>query len=390
MFSKMAQAVTGNILMVLEAEKRKIEGAGGTVINLSAGTPDLPPDVRVMETLARESLNPENYRYAISDSPELTEAAAAWYKRRFSVDLLPEQITSVYGSQEGLTHIAFPLCDPGDIVLVPDPGYPIFSFGPAMAGARVCPIPLKRENGFIMDLDAIDPALADKARLMIVSYPNNPCTARATPEFYEKLVRFAKRHDIFVIHDNAYCELVLDGEPGGSFLAVEGASDIGIEFNSLSKSYNLTGMRMSFALGNRKVIEAFKTFRSQIDYGPFVPIQKAAIAAITGPQDILDNNRRAYRERRDALCAGLREIGWPVPNCDSTMFTWFPLPDGYTDDVDFTFKLLRETGIICVPGSSFGEMGKGFLRFALVQPVPVLKRAVELIRATGIIGGGKV
>ena len=383
--SKRVENIAPNILLSLEDEKRARALKGEPVINLSAGTPDLPPDKHVMETLANACLDPENYKYAISDSPQLTDAAVQWYSRRFNVSLEPGQITSVYGSQEGIAHVGFPLCNPGDIVLVPDPGYPIFSFGPLMAGAQLFTMPLNEEKGYLINFDAIDPALADKAKFMICSYPSNPCTARANPEFYEKLVAFAKKHDIFVIHDNAYSELVLTGEPGGSFLQTKGAVDIGMEFNSLSKSYNLTGARISFALGNKKVIGALRKFRSQIDYGPFPAVQKAAIAALSGPQDILERNRSEYRSRRDCLISGLRGAGWNVPDCDSTMFTWFPLPKGYTDDVAFTFDLLGKTGVICVPGSSFGEMGKGYVRFALVQPVEVLNKAVEYISKSGIL-----
>jgi LL-diaminopimelate aminotransferase len=383
--SKRMDGLGANILLQLEERKRARISRGEPVSNLSAGTPDLPPDPTVMAALARACEDPENYKYAIADSPQLIDAALLWYRRRFGVKLEREQVTSVYGSQEGVAHIAFPLCDPGDVVLVPDPGYPIFTFGPFLAGAQVVPMPLYPEKGWLIDFDALDPALAAKAKIMIVSYPNNPSTARADAAFYERLVAFAKKYDIFVIHDNAYSELVLTGEPGGSFLQTPGAMEIGMEFNSLSKSYNLTGMRMSFALGNKEAIAAFRTLRSQIDYGPFPAIQKAAIQALTGPQDILDRNRIAYRQRRDCLSGGLREIGWPVPDCDSTMFTWYPLPKGYTDDVAFTFELLEKSGVICVPGSSFGERGRGFVRFALVLPPQQLRQAVEAIRDSGMI-----
>lgn len=384
-FSKMMSDMSSNILAQLEERRRAILSAGGEVINLSAGTPDLAPDRHVMETLARESMNPENYRYAISDSPELLDAAAEWYARRYGVHLQREQITSLYGSQEGMAHIAFPLCDPGDLVLVPDPCYPVFAFGPTMRGCRLEYLPLRRENGFLIDFDAIDPAVAAAAQLLIVSYPNNPTTATAPPEFYERLIAFARQNDIIVLHDNAYSELVLDGAPGSSFLQFPGAEEVGIEFNSLSKSYNLTGMRMSFALGNREIIAQLRKLRSQIDYGPFPAVQKAAIAALSGPQDILERNRREYRLRRDALCSGLRRVGWQVPDCDGTMFTWFPLPGGRTDDTAFVLELLEKTGVIAVPGSSFGKAGEGFVRFALVQPVPVLERVVEKIAQSGML-----
>lgn len=385
--SKMMSGMSANILARLEDCRREIAAQGGEVINLSAGTPDLPPDKHVMESLAAAAMDAECYKYAIKDSQALLDAACGWYCRRFGVALEAEQVTSLYGSQEGIAHVTFPLCDPGDIVLAPDPCYPIFSFGPTMRGCELRYLPLYREKGFLIDFDAIDPSLADKARVMIVSYPNNPTTATAPPEFYERLIHFAKRHNIMVLHDNAYSELVLDGKPGPSFLQFPGAVDVGIEFNSLSKSYNLTGMRISFALGNREMIAALKKLRSQIDYGPFPAVQAAAIAALEGPQDILDRNRREYRLRRDALCGGLRAAGWDVPDCDGTMFTWFPLPGGKTDDVAFVFEMLEKTGVIAVPGSSFGKMGEGFVRFALVQPVEVLARAVKKIAGSGILKG---
>lgn len=384
-FSRRMTDMPENTLVMLEARRREILAAGGEVINLSAGTPDLPPDRHVMETLSHEALNPVNYQYAISDFVELLDAAVRWYKRRFDVELTREQVCSLYGSQEGIAHVCFPLCDPGDIVLVQDPSYPIFAFGPPLSGAELVYIPLKAEHNFIIDLDGIDPALADRAKVMIVSYPNNPTTAVADDDFYIRLVAFAKKHDIIILHDNAYSELNLDGQPGRSFLQTPGAVDVGIEFNSLSKSYNLTGMRMSFALGNAGIIGQLRKFRSQIDYGPFPAIQRTAIAVLDGPQDILGRNRAEYRKRRDALGEGLRSIGWDVPIGGSTMFTWYPLPDGRTDDFEFVLEMLDKTGVIAVPGSSFGPAGKGFVRFALVQPVDVLQRVVQRIRDGGLL-----
>lgn len=384
-FSHLMSGMGANILIDLEERRRAMVADGGRVINLSAGTPDLPPSEHVMKALSEACLDPACYQYAISDLPELLDAAVEWYRRRFSVSLEPCNVSSLYGSQEGIAHLPFPLVNPGDVVCIPDPCYPVFAFGPTMRGAELCYLPLEPEKDCVLDLDAIPASLAHRAKLMIVSYPNNPTTATVTPSFYEQLVSFAKRYDIVVIHDNAYSELVLDGEPGTSFLATPGAIDVGIELNSLSKSYNLTGMRMSFALGNRDIIAKLRTFRSQIDYGPFPAIQKAAIAVLTGPQDILGRNRREYRRRRDALCGGLRRVGWQVPDCRSTMFTWFPLPNGRIDDVDFVFQLLERTGVIGVPGSSFGARGKGFIRFALVQPPEVLEEAVEKIAESGLL-----
>lgn len=384
-FSKKFGQINANILMDLDEAKRELEAKGREVINLSIGTPDLPPADFVMKAVSEAMLEPENYKYGMTESPELIAAVQHWYKRRYGVELGRENILAVNGSQEGIAHIAFPLCDPGDVVLVPDPCYQIFSFGPTMADVELHYMPLLKEKSYIIDLDAIPEDIAMRAKMMVVSYPNNPTTAHAGRDFYERLVAFAKKHDIIVIHDNAYSELIYDYEPGLSFLEIEGAFDVGIEFNSLSKSYNLTGLRLSFALGNANIIKRFRAFRSQIDYGICKGVQTAAIAALTGPQDIVVKNREEYRKRRDTLCKGLNEIGWHVPLTDSTMFTWFPIPPKYISSTRFTFDLLEKAGVLCVPGVSFGELGEGYVRMALVQPTDVLERAVKNIKESGIL-----
>lgn len=387
-FSKKFGQINANILMDLDNAKRQLEAKGREVINLSIGTPDMPPADFVMKAVSQAMLEPENYKYGMTESPELIEAVQHWYKTRYNVALNRENILAVNGSQEGIAHIAFPLCDRGDIVLVPDPCYQIFSFGPTMADVELKYMPLLKENNYIIDLDAIPEDIALKAKMMVVSYPNNPTTAHAGRDFYERLVAFAKKHDIIVIHDNAYSELIYDYEPGLSFLEIDGAFDVGIEFNSLSKSYNLTGLRLSFALGNAEIIKRFRAFRSQIDYGICKGVQTAAIAALTGPQDVVVKNREEYRRRRDTLCKGLNEIGWKVPLTDSTMFTWFPIPPEYISSTRFTFDLLEKAGVLCVPGVSFGELGEGYVRMALVQPCEVLEKAVRNIKESGILEQG--
>ncbi len=384
-FSEKFGQINANILLDLDEARREMEAKGREVINLSIGTPDMSPSDNVIKAVSQALLEPENYKYGMTESPELISAVKQWYKRRYNVELEAENILAVNGSQEGIAHIAFPICDRGDVVLVPDPCYQIFSFGPTMADVELGYMPLLKENNYIIDFDAIPVELARRAKMMIVSYPNNPTTAYAGRDFYERLVAFAKKHDIIVIHDNAYSELIYDHEPGMSFLETEGAMDVGIEFNSLSKSYNLTGLRLSFALGNPEIIKRFRAFRSQIDYGICRGIQEAAIAALTGPQDVVVKNREEYRKRRDALCKGLNEIGWRVPITDSTMFTWFPIPPKYISSTRFTFDLLEKAGVLCVPGVSFGERGEGYVRMALVQPVEVLERAVRNIKESGIL-----
>lgn len=384
-FADKMQVFDMNIFSKLEDKKAEIAKSGREVINLSVGTPDFKPDDHVIAALKEAAGVADNFKYSLADLPELIDAVIAWYARRYGVTLEREQVMSVYGTQEGMAHVALPICNPGDLVIAPDPCYPVFMFGPRMAEAEIYYTPLKKENGFLIDFDSIPQDVAQRAKMIVVSYPNNPVTALATFEFYEKLVAWAKKYDVVVVHDNAYSELVMDEEPGMSFLKVPGAMDVGIEFNSLSKSYNLTGLRISFAMGNTEIIRNFRCLRSQIDYGISFPVQKAAIAALNGPQDILERNRKGYRERRDALCGGLRSIGWDVPDSPGTMFVWAPLPSGYDKSFDFVLELMEKTGVICVPGESFGPAGEGFVRFALVAGVPTIEKAVRLIAESGIV-----
>ena len=390
--SKLASASEANILQVLETRRAELAAQGADIINLSAGTPDRPPAAHIMRAISEAAPNADNYKYTLIDPPALVHAVQGWYKTRYGVDLASEETLSIYGSQEGFAHIFHALCDPGDLVIVGTPGYPVFFFGPRMAGAEVYRTPLLPQNGFLIDFDSIPPEIARKARVIVVCYPSNPLGAVANRDFYEKLVAFAKRYDIVVIHDNAYSELVHDGPVGGSFLAVPGAKDVGIEFNSLSKSYNLTGLRISFALGNKQIIGAFRKLRTNIDYGLSALDHAAAIAALTGPQDAVAQNRAAYRERRNAFCAALSKIGWDVPMTPASMFTWFPMPDKVMHGKDlpgkdlpgmsseeFCMDLLEKAGVICVPGSSFGEGGEGWLRFALIQPPARLEEAARRI-----------
>lgn len=373
------------IFNVLDERRQQRLAQGLPVYNLSIGTPDFLPDPHVVQALAQAASQPANYRYSLTELPELVEAVQHWYLRRYGVELEPEELMSIYGSQEGLTHIGWALCDPGDVVLVPNPGYPIFEMGPALCGAEIVHYPLKEENGYLPDLDGIEPELADQAKMMVVSYPANPVCVTAPDEFYHKLIAFAKAHNIIILHDNAYSDIIFDGRVGQSFLAYEGAKEVGVEYNSLSKTYNLTGARISFVLGNRQLIQTFRRLRSQIDYGIFLPVQYAAIAALNGPQDSVTRNRAEYQARRDALCGGLRSIGWDVPDSQGSMFVWAPLPKGYHNSVDFCFELLERSGLLCTPGSAFGELGEGHVRFALVQPVPVMQEIVAAVAKSGII-----
>lgn len=374
------------IFNVMDDKKKELLARGRKVFNLTVGTPDFKPDDFVMNALVEAAKDPDNYKYALGDKLELVEAVQGWYQRRYGVELANDEIMSVYGSQEGLTHIGLTICDPGDVVLVPDPGYPIFKNGPFLCGADVRRYDLLEENDWLPDLDGIPKDVRRACKMMVVSYPMNPIAKTAPRSFYEKLVTFAKENDILILHDNAYSEIIYDGREGISFLSIPGAKDVGVEYNSLSKTYNLTGCRISFVVGNREVISKFKTLRSQIDYGIFLPIQYAAIAALNGPQESVVRNREEYQRRRDALCAGFRAIGWDVPDAEGSMFVWTKIPAKWgTDDVGFTMALLEQTGLIVTPGSAFGKNGTGHVRFALVMPVPQIEEMLAAVKKSGFL-----
>ncbi|MDD2957699.1 MAG: aminotransferase class I/II-fold pyridoxal phosphate-dependent enzyme [Lachnospiraceae bacterium] len=384
-FSKKANSFPEGIFAVLNKRKDEMQKEEKTIYNLSVGTPDFKTPQRVMESVSKAALNPDNYKYALKDLPELVETVQQFYQRRFGVTLEENEIMSIYGSQEGMAHIAWALCDPGDLVLVPNPGYQIFKSGPMLCDAKVWEYPLYRENGFLPKLEEIPEEIADAAKFMVVNYPGNPVCRLAPDEFYPELIAFAKKHQIIILHDNAYSDIIYGGKRGGSFLAFEGAKEVGIEFYSLSKSYNYTGARMSFVLGNSEIIRKFTVIRSQIDYGIFLPVQYGAIAALNEPEEGVLEQCRAYEERNHVLCQGLREIGWDVPDSEGTMFVWAPLPEGYTNSEAFCMELMEKSGVICVPGSSFGSLGEGYVRFALVLPPEKLKEVVESIRKSGIL-----
>ncbi len=368
-----------------EMKKEKLE-KGERVIDLSIGAPNIPPAEHIRKALCEAAMVPENYVYAISDRKELLEAVAQWYERRYDVEVDPQtEICSLLGSQEGLAHIALSIVDEGQLVLVPDPCYPVFADGPTLAGAELYYMPQKKENGYIIQLKDIPEEVAQKARFMIVSYPNNPTSVMAPESFYEELVAFAKKYDIIVLHDNAYSELVFDGKTCGSFLQVPGAKEVGVEFNSLSKTYGLAGARIGFCIGNGEVVAHLKTLKSNMDYGMFLPIQKAAIAAITGDQACVAETRAAYEKRRDILCDGLKEIGWEMMKPEATMFVWAGIPEKFDSSEQFVMELFDKAGVLVTPGSAFGPSGEGYVRMALVQDEEALHEMIEAIDASGIL-----
>lgn len=358
---------------------------GKEVYDLSIGAPNIPPTKRIMEVMAEAVMKPANYVYAINDTQQLLEAVAQWYKRRYDVELNPEtEICSLLGSQDGLSHIALSILDPGDVMLVPDPCYPIFADGPRIAGAELYYMPLQKENDYVIQLQDIPEEIARKAKFMLVSYPNNPTAAMAPESFYHEVVAFAKKYDIIVLHDNAYSELVFDGQSCGSFLSIPGAMEVGVEFNSLSKTYGLAGARIGFCVGNKEVVGMLKTLKSNMDYGMFLPIQAAAVEALTGNQAVVAETRAAYEHRRDVLCDGLIEAGWHMEKPAGTMFVWAPIPDSYQDSESFVADFLDKTGVLVTPGSAFGPSGEGYVRMALVQSEDTMKKIVEAVAVSGI------
>ena len=377
-FSAEVFASLNNTLLALKAQ-------GKTIYNMSVGTPDFKPYDHVVEALTQAAQDPEMWKYALRDLPELKQAVCDYYERRFGVSgITPSMVQSCNGTQEGVGHLGLALLDPGDTILVPDPCYPVFEAGAKIADAKLEYYPLVAEHNYLPYVAGIDPEVADRAKYMIVSLPANPVGSVGTPEIYEEIIAFAREHDLLIVHDNAYSDIVFNGEPGGSFLQYPGALEVGVEFFSLSKSFNVTGARIGFLVGREDVVSAFAKLRGQIDFGMFFPIQKAAIACLNGPRDEVEAQRLKYQERRDALCDGLEGLGWERPNAHGSMFVWAKLPGGRTDSMAFCEELMEKAGVVVTPGASFGPSGEGHVRMALVLPPDQIALAVEAIREAGL------
>ena len=373
------------IFAALNEKKLELEKQGRSIYNLSIGTPDFTPPAHIMEALVSAAQDPANWKYSLRDLPELCEAVCAYYKKRFDVTIRPGQVMSCYGTQEGVGHLALALLNPGDTILLPDPCYPVFLAGADLAEAEPFFYPLSKETGFLPDLASIPDEVADKAKMMIVSLPSNPVGSIAREGLYEELVAWAKKHEVLIVHDNAYSDIIFDGVVGQSFLGTPGAQEVGVEFFSLSKSFNVTGARISFLIGREDVIAAVRLLRSQIDFGMFLPIQRAAIAALTGPTDSVRAQCLDYEARRDALIDGAHEIGWEIPRTKGSMFVWAPVPAHYASSMDFCLDLLEKAGVLCTPGSSFGPHGEGYVRFALVLPPEEILEALQAVQESQII-----
>ncbi|MDL2280454.1 aminotransferase class I/II-fold pyridoxal phosphate-dependent enzyme [Selenomonadales bacterium OttesenSCG-928-I06] len=360
-----------------------VEKANGKdVIMLNIGNPDLPPAPHVMKVLNESVSNPDNYGYMLGFGvPELLKAIADWYEKNYGVKVDPDsEVLTLLGSQEGLAHIFFSLINPGDVVLVPDPGYPIFEFAPRVAGAEIYRMPLKEENNYLPDLKAIDKEILRKAKAMILNYPNNPLAATAPREFLEEVVEFAKENEILICYDFAYSTLVEEDVESISILSIPGAKDVAIEFNSLSKTFSLPGCRLGYVLGNSKALGMLAKLKSYFDYGIFYPLQKAAIAALTGPQECVKETAQIYQRRRKIVADALKELGFGIKTPKATMYVWASIP-GEQSSYDFAVAMLKEASVSVVPGECFGECGKGYIRVALVENEERLVEAMRRVKS---------
>jgi LL-diaminopimelate aminotransferase len=357
---------------------------GLDLIDLSIGSPDMPPPEFVIEALASKASKQDQYGYSLTGTKEFYEAAAEYYELNFGVSLNPEkEVLLLMGSQDGIVHLPMVFADPGDLILVPDPGYTAYATGIAMAGAKTYFMPLKKENHFLPDVTKIPEYVANQAKIMILNFPGNPVPCMANEAFFKEVIDFAKKYNIIVVHDFAYCELYYDGKKPISFLSVPGAKDVGVEFNSLSKSFNMAGCRIGFISGNEEIIQAFKQFKSNLDYGIFYPIQYAASMALRKGAAFLEHNRSIYQRRRDMFVDGLASIGWNVEKPAGGMFVWAEVPKGWSS-TDFTIELIERAHVVVTPGNAFGPTGEGFVRIALVQSEEKLKKAISNLSQCGL------
>ena len=357
------------------AEKR---AAGQDVVTFGIGDPDIPTPSHIIERLVEASYKAPNHRYPETDGlPELRRAIAAWYKDRFGTKLDPDkEVLPLIGAKEGIGHVAFCFLDPGDVALVPDPAYPVYAVGTMFAGAESHRMPLLEENGWLPDLDAIPPEVARDAKLIWLNYPNNPTAAVATTEYYEKVIDFARKYDIAVLHDAAYSEVVYDGYRAPSFMEVEGAKEVGIEFHSLSKCFNMTGWRIGMAVGNADMIKALFQIKSNLDSGIPQAIQEMAIEALSGSQEPIRHNNAIYQRRRDKLVDVLTRLGLGVTPPRACLYIWARVPEGWKS-AQFAARLLEDRTIVVTPGSSYGEYGEGYIRFSLTTPDEQVDKGVE-------------
>ncbi len=369
------------LFAAIDKMKQDALGKGVDLIDLSIGDPDIPTPEHIVDAMKKAVEKPLHHRYPSYEGMlSYRQAVAGWYKKRFNVSLNPvNEVLSLIGSKEGIGHIPLAFVNPGDVVLVPSPGYPVYPVGTLFAGGESYIMPLKEENGFLPDLKRIPEEKLKKAKLMYINYPNNPTSATAPAGFYKEVIALAKKYNIIVCHDAAYSEVYYDNEKPMSFLEIEGAKEVGIEMHSLSKTYNMTGWRIGFAVGNKDVLAGLGKIKTNLDSGVFQAIQEASIAAINTDDKILAEIRDAYQARRDTLYNGLKNLGFHLIKPKATFYLWAKVPSGF-DSQKFVAHLLEKTGVLTTPGVGFGAPGEGYVRFALTVPVARIKEAVERIK----------
>ena len=384
MYAKRLDNLPPYLFAQIDAMKAQKRAEGVDLIDLGVGDPDLPTPTHIVDALCEAARDPVNHHYPdYLGMLEYRQAVAAWYDKRFGVKLDPKkEILALIGSKEGIAHIPEAFVNPGDYVLVSDPGYPVYKTSTLFAEGKSYPMPLLEKNDFLPDYSAIPKDVLAGAKLMFIGYPNNPTGAVAPMDYFEETVEFARDNDIIVVHDNAYSEISFDGYKAPSFLQAKGAMDVGLETHSLSKTYNMTGWRIGMCAGNANLIEAFGRVKTNIDSGVFDAIQRAAIVALTGPQDSVAQACAIYQERRDVLVAGLRSLGFTVTVPKASFYLWLKVPDS----VEFVAKMLNEAGIVVTPGTGFGVSGEGYVRFAITRPVERINEAISRMKKYGIRG----
>jgi LL-diaminopimelate aminotransferase len=365
----------------LDRARAELQAQGREVISLGVGDPDMPTPEPIIEVLKREAQEPTNHQYPSYEGLlSFREAVAEWYEGRFGVALDPVcEVVSLIGSKEGVAHLPLAFVDPGDVGLYADPGYPVYSVAISFAGGTPVSLPLKEENGFLPDLEAIPAETARNAKIMYLNYPNNPTAATADEAFFERLIAFARRHEILVCHDAAYTEIAFEGYKPPSFLQVQGAKDVGIEFHSLSKTYNMTGWRIGFCVGNEDAVAGLGKVKTNIDSGVFQPVQYAGVEALLRNGEVPRKLNELYQKRRDRVIEGLRSCGLKPFVPKATFYIWCPVPGGI-ESKEFAKKLLVEAGVVVTPGVGFGEHGEGYFRISLTQPEEILEEAVARIQ----------
>lgn len=365
------------LFVEIDRKKKAAIERGVDIIALGVGDPDQPTPEHIVRAGQDALAKASNHQYPFGSGLKVfREAVAGWYKSRFSVNINPDtEICSLIGSKEGIGHFHLGFINPGDVVLIPEPGYPVYNTGTIFSDGQPYFMPLTEENGFLPDLSKIPVSVAKRAKIMFINYPNNPTAASAPVSFYKKVIEFAKKYNIIVAHDAAYSEIYYENKPI-SFLEIDGAKDVGVEFHSLSKTYNMTGWRLGWVCGNEKVVKGLSTVKDNYDSGVFQAIQEAGVAALNGPQDCVEKMRALYKERRDVLVEGLQKLGWKVNKPQATFYVWAHVPENFSS-AQTVSRLLDETGIVCTPGNGLGPSGEGYVRFALTVPVPRINEALK-------------